>query len=367
MTKKELMAMLAKIKEKISDAFDKFMESADEAEMQRYENLLKEAHALEEQIALIEKEELEEKGIPGGEPKPAALTERQKFGRALVEAMSKGTTFSGALPHECAQNIQKKKEALARLRGLCSVHVASGEYTVYIEGEDATVNYIGEGSSITESTPTIKPLALGALKLAGLVKVSREYLNDLGLDVMGYIEEKLAKAFAKKEDNDIIFGAGTSSSKTAMRGIATNVSGAALITAASDTTVTWAEVKKLIQAIKAYRPNATLVCGQTFLDIVHEFKDGSNYLFAQNQPITQILGVKVVVSDVFPAIASEAVAAVVGDFSYYHILDRQSIEMTTLLERYADTDQIGIRAVERIDGDFLTDAFAVLKMKKTGA
>ena len=257
---------------------------------------------------------------------------------------------------------KRKKEQIARIRGLCTVHQATGDYTVYVEGDGATVAYVGEGAAIGETSPTIVPIGLSALKLGALVKVSREFIEDLGVDVMAYLVDVLSKAFAKKEDHDILFGAGTSSSKTALRGISTNQT-TNVVTAASATTVTWEEVKQAIQLLKPYRSGATITCGQAFLDICHSFKDGETYMFPQGQAITQIMGIRVVVSDEFPALEANAVAMIIGDFSYYHILDRQGLEITTLNELYAATDQVGIRALERIDGDMgIKDAFAVLKM-----
>ena len=368
--KEALEKRLAAIEKKVEEAFEKMLETASDEDVKKYEMLKKQAEEVMEEIetveALEEKEDLEEGGIPNGiqKDKPKALSEREQFGKNLVEAVSKGTTFSGLLPRECAQNIQMKKEKIARIRGLCTVHQANGEYTVMVEGDDVVVDYIEEAGTFGETTPSIKPIGLQALKLGALTKVSEEYIADLGVDVMGYIEDKFAKAFAKKEDKEILFGTGTSSSKTKIRGIATNAASGNIVTAASATTVTWSEIKSTIQKLKAYRTNAHIVCSQTLLDIIHEFKDGSTYMFPQQSEITQIMGIPVVVSDEFPALAAGAVAMIVGDFAYYHICDRKSIELKTLNELYAATGQVGIRGQERIDGDLaLTDAFAVLKMK----
>lgn len=374
MDKKTLMAMLAKVKAKIKEKFETMLESSKDEDIKAYENLLKQAKDLEEKIALAEKEELEKEGeIPEGleegldKDAKEKLDEKTKFVKGLVEAVSKGTTFQGLLPRDVAAAIQRKKEQIARVRGLCNVHSATGEYTVYVEGDTATVAYVGENAAIGETNPTVKPIGLAALKLGALVKVSREFIQDLGVDVMAYLTDVLSKAFAKKEDHEILFGAGTSSSKTALRGISVNVASSNVVTAAATDTVTWEEVKQTIQKLKAYRNGATIVCSQAFLDICHSFKDGNTYMFPQGQQITSIMGIRVVVSDEFPAIGSEAVAMIVGDFSYYHILDRQGLEVVTLNELYAANDQVGIRALERIDGDFVQDAFAVLKMKKATA
>ncbi len=371
MNKKQLEMMLESVQNKVVEAFNKMLETAADDDVKRYEMLLKQVHDIEEQIkdieALDEKRQLEESGLPNAIQKERknteALSEREKFGLKIVEAISKGTAFSGILPRECANNIQMKKEQIARIRGLCTVHPASGEYTVWVEGADVEVDYISEGTAFGETSPDIKGVGLSALKLGAITKVSEEYVADLGVNVMEYIEEKFAKGFAKKEDHEILFGAGTSSSKIKMRGIATNIT-TNLVTAASESTVTWEEVKQTIQKLKAYRRNATIVCSQEFLDIVHEFKDGDTYMFPQQDEIKQIRGIPVVVSEEFPTLGSEAFAMVVGDFSYYHICDRKNVELRVLNERYADTGQVGIRGQERIDGDFtLADAFAVLKMK----
>ena len=373
MNKEMLKKMLEKVQAKIAESFEKVLETASDDDVKKYETLLKQAKDLEEQIANIEsleeKKAMEEGGIPQNIQKKAnePLSERAKFGLKIVEAVAKGTTFTGLLPRECAQNIQMKKEQIARIRGLCTVHQANGEYTVMVEGDDVTVDYIDEAGTFGDTTPTINPVGLQALKLGALTKISEEYIADLGVDVMGYIENKFAKAFAKKEDKEILFGTGTSSSKTKIRGIATNVAAANTVTAAGTTTVTWTEIKNTIQKLKAYRGSSHIICSSALLDIVHEFKDGNTYMFPQQDEIKQIMGIPVVVSDEFPALAAGAVAMIVGDFSYYHICDRQSIELRTLNELYAATGQVGIRGQERIDGDIaLKDAFAVLKLKTSG-
>ena len=375
MNKAELLKMIAALKAKIQEAFTKMLESSSDEDIKKYENLQKQLKDVQAQLAeaeaLEEKEDLDNGGKPapvdpmneGNAKNKPKLTETQKFGKELVEAVSKGTTFTGVLPREVSQAIVKKKEEICRVRGLCTVHQATGEYTVYIEGDGATVTYVTEAGTIGETSPSLKPLALSALKLGALVKVSREFLDDLGVDVMNYLTEQIAKGFAKKEDHEILFGAGTASSKTSMRGITSNTS-IGTVTAAAQTTVTWEEVKQTIQKIGAYRNGATIVCSQAFLDICHSFKDGSTYMFPQGSQITSIMGIPVRVSGEFEALAAGKVVMIVGDFSYYHILDRMGMEIVTLNELYAATDQVGIRALERIDGDIaLPKAFACLKTK----
>ena len=370
--KEELEKMLESVNSRIQSAFETMLDSASDSDVRKYENLLKQRKSLENQLyqaeALEAKRSLENGGYMPEDIRrqntkmKQPLDEKTKFVMDLREAVSKGTTFSGLLPREVASEIQRKKENLAKIRGLCTIHQATGEYTVYVEGDEATVAYVGEATEIDETSPTIEPIGLAALKLAAIIKVSREFLNDLGVDVMAYLVDTLAKAFARKEDSEILFGTGTASGGTAIRGISANITAANTVTASSSTEVTWEEVKSTIQKLSAYRQNATIVCSQLLLDACHSFKDDDHYIFPQNQEITQIMGIPVVVSDEFPTFATGNIVMIVGDFSYYHFLERQGIETMTLYELYAATDQIGIRAVERIDGAPVPEAFAMLQL-----
>lgn len=354
------------IEEAMEKAFSKMLESSSDEDIRKYENLCSQAERVKEQ--LDEAMAIEEKNIAPSTPdslreSKSNLDEKVKFVQALRESVTKGATFTGLIPRDVADQIQRKKEELSILRGYCTVHQATGDYTVYVEGDDASVAYVSEGAALTETSPTIKPLALSALKLGCLVKVSSEYLEDLAVDVMGFLVDKISKAFSAKEDHEILFGAGSDSSKTNMRGITTNAS-IPTVTTAATAAITWEEVKKVIQTLGSYRENAILVMNATTLDAIHSFKDGSEYIFDQNSEIKQIMGRKVVLCKDMPAIATGKTVIVAGDFSYYHILDRKKLEIRTLNELYAANDMVGITAIERIDGDLaLPEAFAKLVMK----
>ncbi len=369
MNTETIKKMIEQAQSAMQNAFAKMLESSNEDDIKKYENLcaqmeklnaqLKEAEAQEERNSLFSEKKTP---VQMAEKEKASLDEKVQFVKALREAVAKGSTFTGLIPRDVAHTIQEKKAKIAKLRGYCTVHQATGDYTVYVEGDDVSVAYVGEGSAITETTPSIKPIGLSALKLGALIKVSSEYIADLAVDVLGYLTDKIAKGFAEKEDNEILFGAGTTASKTAMRGIDTGTD-VASVTAASATVFTWTEVKKTIQALKAYRDNAILVMNSTTLDAIHEFKDGSNYIFDQNTEIKSIMGCPVVISDKMPSAAAGKTVIIAGDFSYYHIMDRDGLTVKTLYELYAANDQVGITAIERIDGDFVADAFAKLVMK----
>lgn len=351
--------MLEKLEAKMQEAFDLMCEDFSDEAVTKYEGLVRQVNNLREEIALEEKSKSKPpENLTSGQ---VGLDETRKFFSGLVEAVAKGSTFTGVLPREVSQTIIKKAETLSKLGQHVTRHPVSGDYTIYVSGDDCTVDYVAEGAAIGETDPSIVPISLGALKLAGLVKVSREYLSDLGVNVQAYVEERLALAFARKEDHEILLGAGT----TKMEGIVTKCTDQVLSTATA-ATLAFDDVLTLINSLGDYQYAAHLMMNQSVVNSIAMMKDAKGqYLFPPNAKLTEIRGIPIIPCKDLPGtLAGGTVAIVAGDLSYYHIADREGIEMVTLNERYADTDQIGIRAIRRVDGKVaLTEAFKILKVK----
>lgn len=375
---KELTEMLEGLTKKAAEKMTKYLESLSEEDRKAWEGLMdtkkkiqkelddEKAKVAEEEKRQKEQQALDEKDkakVPEGlrDVGRKISEESEKFIKDLREAVQLGTRFVGSLPTEMATAIQTKMEQLAGIYSRCSIHKASGDYVVVVESEVVTVSYTAESAAISETSPNLKPIKLSALKLAGLARISSEMLSDLAVDVMSWITNEFAKAFARQMEHEILLGPGTDGDKTKIRGIITNSTNT--VTAASATEVTWEEVKKTVQAIKGYRTGATIVVSQQIHDQIHSFKDGSKYMFDQTRNIERIMGCPVLISDQMPAIAGGKAALVVGNFAYYHIADRQDVTIRVLEERYAEYDQVGIKATKRVDGDFVREAFAVLNMK----
>lgn len=356
MTKEEM-------KKQLEDAFVAAAKNPTTENVDKYENLLKLAKVMEAQGNLRPLDE---------DKKP--LTERQKFAKVLREqlgAMPTGSTI--AVPVEVAAEIEKKRNDLSMLRRFCTVHPCSGNYSIQVEGNGVTVAYVAEHAAIGDGTPSIGTVTLSAYKLGALVKLSDEFVQDEVVDIVSYITTLIAEGFAAFEDKEILVGAGSNS----MTGVLTALNAVSgkpnVVTCSTASSVTWSEVKSAIQKLKSgYRRNAIIVMSQDLADAIHEFKNGSNYIFPQNEPVSKILGCSVVISKELSGVTSSASAdqpmMVVGDFSYYHIADRKDLTITRLNELFAANGQIGIKAVQRIDGKVSqAEAFAALYSKKSSS
>ena len=351
------------LKNLIQEAFDAAFKNPTDENLENYKNLV-ELYKMNEarenlDISLKEKKE---------------LSEREKFAKTLRETLGSMPTGSTiAIPNEVSAEIERKRKDFSNLRRYCTVHPCSGNYSIQVEGTGVTVGYVAEHGSIGDGTPTIDNVTLTAYKLGALVKLSNEFINDEVVDIVLYITTLIAEGFAEYEDKEILFGSGSN----AMTGVLTKLEGVSgkpnIVTCATASTVTWAEVKSAIQKLKkGYRQKAVIVMSQELADAIHEFKNGSNYIFPQNDPVSRILGCDVIIDKNLSGVTSSSTAdqpmMVVGDFSYYHIADRQGLEIQRLNELFAQNDQIGIKATERIDGKLTqTEAFAALYSKKASA
>lgn len=349
----DLKNMLERAVKAQKDAFEEMLQSNSEEVMKKYENCAKVVADLEAQV-----EKAESNGkVPA--PKATDLTESQKFVKKFVEAVTTSGNFSQGMPKEMASEVIKKAAAYAKLRGICRVFSTSSDLAITVESGLPTVAYVAEGGAIGDTAPTTAPVVLNAWKLACIVKISRELCKDISFDVVAYVEDALARAFALKEDAEILLGTGTN----AVEGV-TSKSGINSKICASTTTVTWAEVKACATAVGPYRQGSSCawVMGQAIADAIHDFKDGSgNYLFPQNEELKRIMGYPVLISEAMPTPAASQPLVVFGNFDYYALGERENIDLTVLNELYAGNDQVGVKAVERLDGKVLqAKAFSVL-------
>ncbi len=364
---KKLKEKLAALQAKQQEAFDKMIEASTDESIKAYEMATKAAKLVEDQINELEKKELEDKGgVPGGgklDEGSKPLTEEQQFFKKLVEAVSVGTSLTALVPTTIQTAIQAKKDSISGLRRFCTVHPTSGNYTLTVEGNGVTVDYVGEGEEVGETDDKPNPVTLVAYKLGALTKITREAITDVAVNLQEYLVNQIAKAMAKKEDHEILFGTGSTGSH--ITGVMTNL--AAVEAAKVETagaTLAFNDILNLINALGDYGNSSILVMNLSTANLIKQMKDGNKYIFDPNQPLTVINGCQVVISKDVDTVAAGKNVIVAGDFSYYHIADRQGLEIQTLLEKYATSGQVGILATERIDGKpSLNDAFRYLQVK----
>jgi HK97 family phage major capsid protein len=268
-----------------------------------------------------------------------------EFERTLVEALQEENIF----------------RQLARV-----IYTASGDRKIPVVASKGTASWVDEEGQIPDTDDVFDQVSIGANKLATMIKVSEELLNDSFFNLEGYIAREFARRIGTKEEEAFFIGNGTGKPT----GIFNATGGATVgITSVSSTAVTADEVIDLYYALKSpYRRNAVFTMNEATVKVIRKLKDGAGqYLW---QPSLQagtpdtILNRPLKTSSYVPTMTAAAKAIAFGDFSYYWIADRQGRSFQRLNELFAATGQVGFRATQRVDGKLvLVEAIQVLQMK----
>ena len=349
-------------------------------------NLGKEIERLERQAAL----DLE-LARPTSAPithKPSQHQEPAKTGRASGEyqaafwkamksktafevhnALQVGTDSEGGylVPDEFERTLVEALQEENIFRQLATIiTTSSGDRKIPVVASKGTAAWVDEEGAIPESDDAFSQVSIGAYKLATMIKVSEELLNDSAFNLERYIAKEFARRIGAKEEEAFFIGDGSGKPT----GIFHATGGAEVgLTAASSTAITFDEIMDLFYSLKSpYRKNAVFVTNDATVKAIRKLKDGSGqYLWQPSvtagQPDT-ILNRPLKTSAYVPTIAAGAKTIAFGDFSYYWVADRQGRSFQRLNELFAVTGQVGFKATERVDGKLiLPEAVKVLQMK----
>ncbi len=229
-----------------------------------------------------------------------------------------------------------------------------------------TASWVDEEGAISESDDSFGQVSIGAYKLATMIKVSEELLNDSVFNLESYIAKEFARRIGAKEEEAFFVGDGTGKPT----GIFNATGGAQLgVTAASATAITLDEIMDLFYSLKSpYRKNAIFTMNDSTVKAIRKLKDGNGQYIWQpsitaGTPDT-VLNRPVKTSSYVPTIASGTKSIAFGDFAYYWVADRQGRAFKRLNELYAATGQVGFMATQRVDGKLiLPEAIKVLQQK----
>lgn len=316
-------------------------------------------------------------GIPGASASPktgrASDEYKQAFwnairGREISNALKIGSDPDGGylVPDEFERTLIEALEEQNIFRQLATViRTASGERQIPVAATKGTASWVEEEALIPESNDTFGQITLGAYKLATMIKISTELLNDSAFNMEAYIAKEFARRIGVKEEEAFFVGDGSKKPT----GILAATGGAPVAkTTASATAITFDEVLDLFYALKTpYRTKASFVTNDSTMKMLRKLKDSTGqYLWqpsVKDGTPDMIVGRPIHTSGFVPAVAAGTKALMFGDYSYYWIADRQSRTFQRLNELFATTGQVGFIATQRVDGKLiLPEAVQVLQM-----
>lgn len=122
------------------------------------------------------------------------------------------TTFlkdnlSGAVPTEIAQAVIKNVINQASILRVCKHEPMTSDKKVLPKLTDSgSASWVGEGEAIQTTLPKFEYPQLKTCKLAVIVPVTREKIEDTIVNVMSEVQQAMADAFSKAIDEAMIFG-----------------------------------------------------------------------------------------------------------------------------------------------------------------
>lgn len=294
---------------------------------------------------------------------------RNKNSFDVQNALQVGTDSEGGylVPDEFERILVEALQEENVFRQLAKViTTSSGDKKIPVVATKGTASWVDEEGAIPDSDDAFGQVSIGAYKLATMIKVSEELLNDSVFNLESYIANEFARRIGAKEEEAFFIGDGTGKPT----GIFNAAGGATLgVTAASATAITIDEVMDLFYSLKSpYRKNAVFVMNDATVKAIRKLKDGNGQYIWQpsitaGQPDT-ILNRPVKTSAYVPTLAAAAKSIAFGDFGYYWVADRQGRSFQRLNELYAATGQVGFKATQRVDGKLiLAEAIKTLQMK----
>lgn len=277
--------------------------------------------------------------------------------KEFMAAQNIGTAADGGnlVPQPLNDSLINLLEDYGVARRACQRVVMSADtWSVPKVTAHATVYYPAEAASITESDLAFGQVQLTAQKLAALVKMSSEVTEDSIVDIMNVVVESIAYSIAIEEDKNLFNGSSPGVNASGIAGDTsvddTNVSTSIANLALSDLTACASGIGNPIVGAQNAWYFSPVVFHSKVRDLLLAAGGNTQGVIEGGQQLS-LLGYPVNLVSCMPAApAAGELVAVFGDMrlgAYFG--DRRALNFKTLNELYAENDQIGVVATERID------------------
>lgn len=204
--------------------------------------------------------------------------------------------------------------------------------------------------------------------LAKRIKVSRKLIRISTLDITKIVKSRIVYKFGVTEEKAFMLGTGSGQPLGVFVASANGVPTSRDVSTGNTTTaITFDGLINAKMSLRApYRQAKTCrwIFNRTAITKIMLLKDTQNrYIWEINQQINEpdrLLGVGVGETEYAPnTFTTGLYVGIIGDFSMYQIVDSLNIDIQTLIELYAETNQIGYIARQELDAmPLLGEAFS---------
>lgn len=277
----------------------------------------------------------------------------------IVKTMTEGTDSEGGflVPTEFRATLIRLIEAFGLVRRKATViPMTREEMHIPKLASGITVYWPGEAGSITPSQPVFDRVTLTAKKMAALVPVSGELLEDSAIPIANLLITLFAESMAQEEDRVGLLG--NTGGGDPFMGVINDASIGNLVMGAGDVGFDNLTADYLLDMTAQVATSALNGSGymlnRTVLDKVRKLKDTSdNYIFqapTASAPGT-IWGYPYDLTDTMPSMAASAVSTpfvIFGNMRHFYFGDRRQVTIAQSIHLGFAEDLTYLRATERM-------------------
>jgi len=249
--------------------------------------------------------------------------------------------------------------------GYTIITTGSGEdIKVPIQSTFSAATATAEAAAFVASNPATTNKTLRAHKYGTLVTVSRELIEDSGVDLVGFIARQAGNALGNIVNQRLAIGTGTAEPEGIFLAAGTGKKGTATAFSADDLI----DLVHSVDSQYAARPSAGFQMSRATLSTLRKLRDGAGQFIYDPTQGTQalLLGYPVFENPHAPAIGSGLRSVAFGDMSYYHVRQVGGVEVARSDDAFFVNDLAAFRVSIRVDG-LLSQGDAVKAFEGVGS
>lgn len=217
----------------------------------------------------------------------------------------------------------------------------------------STAAITGEGTAISESDPTFNSfITLGAYKYSFLIQLSRELIEDSGVDILSFIATQTGNALGFKVNADLTTGDGSSKPKGVVAAAGSGVLGT--VAGGLFTADNLIDLAYSLDGAARRLPGVGWMMNTNSLGAVRKLKDNAgNYIFspALADGNDQVLSYPVYENPAMASQASAAKSVIFGHLPSYYVRMAGGLRLDRSDDYAFNADLVTFRAAMRVDGN----------------
>ncbi len=212
-----------------------------------------------------------------------------------------------------------------------------------------------EAAAIGESDPAFSAfITMGAFKFSYLVQVSREMIEDSGVDILGFLADQVGQGIGFNVNNSLTVGTGTVQPNGIVTASTLGVTGATA-TSGAFTADNLIDLAYSVDGAARMLPGAGYMMNGQSIGAVRKLKDtAGNFVFSPSLAVgvpDTLLGFPLVENPAMASAATSAKSVIFGHLPSYYVRQVGGIRVDSSSDFAFSTDLVTLRTILRVDGN----------------